>query len=241
MHQLQRIGLLGITILLLFGFWAGLWYRGQTRGGATVFVAEESSAIPEADFPSHALVGSLHTEFPDQTTTRGSETESANQAVAVHIVGQVEFPGLYYLPEGSRIYDAVMEAAPTDDADLAVINMALCVEDGMQIRIPAAGKPSPWGTDGFVLRSGDSQEHISSGGSASARSDAAPASKGKININTAGAKDLEELPGIGPAYSLRIITYRKQYGDFKSIEDLTKVSGIGPAKMDAIRDLVTCS
>lgn len=267
MHKLQRVGLFGITMLLLLGFWAGLWYQGQRRSGAVVFAAEGavehtqsaesggSGGGTEAGLGSGAAIaqgnvgGSGAADASSEAEgakyawdgdPRGAEglaadvaTAGDGQALAVHVVGQVASPGLYFMPQGSRIYDAIMEAEPEEDADLAKINMAVHVEDGMQIRVPAIGKPSPWGVDGYVVRASESQDNIQSGSVA--------AVPGKININTASSKELETLPGIGPAFAQRIIQYREQNGGFKSVEDLTKVSGIGPAKMGDLRDKVTCS
>jgi len=62
---------------------------------------------------------------------------------------------------------------------------------------------------------------------------------GKVNINLAPAAKLEKLPGIGPALAARIIAYREEHGPFESIEDLTRVSGIGPKTLDGFRDLIT--
>jgi competence protein ComEA len=289
MHQLQRIGLFGITAVLLAGFWAGLWYQGQRKGDVLILAAE-SGGIPGeeggrnadeyAGAPSGAETGSwagtgaqsgigagttlgadrqwadgsAGYQDGDGSAARGSSltAESAGEkpeglsdrdwlaaqysrsgTLAVHVVGRVASPGLYFMPPGSRIYDAVMEAEPEEDANLDLINLALPVEDGMQIRVPIIGRPSPWDGDALVLRASDRQENIDTG-----TSTGGGAGAGKVNINKATAKELEALPGIGPAYSQRIIQYREQNGGFKSIEDLQKVSGIGPAKMSTLRDLI---
>ena len=253
MHQIQRIGLLGITVLLLLGFWAGLWYQGQRKGNTLIFADEEmtvpdleegiivaeGSAVsgPEADTPPSDRIDR---GIPDPYTDNEWFDAGAGRSgtMAVHVVGRVASPGLYFLPQGSRIYDAVMEAEPEEDADLGKINMAMPVEDGMQVRVPIIGKPSPWDGEDYVVKSSDNQEYVSGGSGAGTAAASAESSPGKININKATAKELQALPGIGPSYSQRIIEYREQSGGFKSVEDLQKVKGIGPAKMSDIRDKV---
>jgi competence protein ComEA len=163
-------------------------------------------------------------ESSDRPGAMGGDPD--RQGLAVHVVGQVVSPGLYYMAPRSRIYDAIMAAEPEEDADLAKINMAMQLEDGMQIRVPAIGKPSPWGSDGLVLRGSANQEN-ESGGESGGDGGGAAGKAAKVNINKASAKELETLPGIGPAFSQRIILYREQNGGFKTIEDLTKVKGIG--------------
>jgi competence protein ComEA len=74
---------------------------------------------------------------------------------------------------------------------------------------------------------------------ASSGGGAAPQPGGKVNINSAGVSDFDSLPGIGPVLAQKIVDYRQQHGPFRSIEDLMKVSGIGQAKFDSLKDLVT--
>jgi len=280
MHKLQRMGLLGITVLLLLGFWAGLWYQGQRKGDTLILAAEGGAVVDgggwgaggdDGNGVGSGGVGSVEgagdggaspssaASLPDiresdaerlndiggyergQSDGRYDEGGERSGMMAVHVVGQVASPGLYFLPPGSRIYDAVMEAEPEEDADLGRINMAQPVEDGMQIRVTAIGKTSPWDGDALVVRPAARQDNVDAGDGASGANAAGAANAGKININKASAKELEALPGIGPAYSQRIIQYREQNGAFKNIEDLQKVNGIGPAKMSELRELICVS
>lgn len=147
----------------------------------------------------------------------------SNTKVAVHIGGAVKSPGLYYLPADSRVADAIQIAGgTTSDADLDAINLASKVADGSKILVPSKVRR---------LNESTAEETLQSESSESSNTK-------KININTASAKELEELPGIGPALANRIVSYRETNGPFKSIEDLKKVSGIGEKRFEAIKDLI---
>jgi len=143
----------------------------------------------------------------------GSEVETLEQYLYVHIVGEVASPGMYQLPLGARLVDAVFAAGGlTDQADNSSVNLARELSDGEQV---------------VVYKIGDVTE---TGG-------AAPG--GLISINRATAEQLEELPGIGPALSARIIAYRDANGGFKAKEDLLNVSGIGDSIFSGFVDLIT--
>ena len=146
-----------------------------------------------------------------------STDETANEVIEqflyVHVVGEVQSPGMYQLPIGARLVDAVFAAGGlTEDADNASVNLARELSDGEQIVV-------------FSI----SQEGQSPGTNSS----------GLISLNRAGDKELEELPGIGPALAGRIIAWREANGGFKSVQDLLKVSGIGESLLAGVIDLVT--
>jgi competence protein ComEA len=142
-----------------------------------------------------------------------NEAEAVEQFLYVHIVGEIKTPGMYQLPLGARLVDAVFAAGGlTADADNSSVNLARELSDGEQI---------------VVFKVGEIAE---AGGSAPG---------GLISINSATAEQLEELPGIGPALSSRIIAYRDANGGFKTKEDLLNVSGIGDSIFAGFTDLIT--
>jgi competence protein ComEA len=150
----------------------------------------------------------------------------------VHVTGAVAVPGVYALPPGSVVDDAVRVAGgAAAEADLDRLNLARLLKDGDQVLVPAAGATPPARV-----------ESAAGGGAEPAAGGAEPAapaaSTGPINVNTATQEELEALPGIGPALAARIVEHRNQHGPFASVEALVDVSGIGPAKLDVIRDLV---
>jgi competence protein ComEA len=139
--------------------------------------------------------------------------EVSQQFLYVHVVGEVKSPGMYQLPIGARLVDAVFAAGGlTEEADNASVNLARELTDGEQIIVFST-----------------SQEGQAAGTSAS----------GLVSLNRAGDKELEELPGIGPALAGRIVAWREANGGFKSIQDLLKVSGIGESLLSGVIDLVT--
>jgi len=137
----------------------------------------------------------------------------------IDVSGAVHRPGVYKLPTGSRVNDALLEAGgATGKADLTLINRAATLTDGQQV---------------LVL------EKVSAASAATAPSgSAATAAAAPIHLNSATAEQLDELPGVGPATAERIIEYRTTNGPFKTVDELDSVSGIGPAKLADLRDLV---
>ena len=147
-------------------------------------------------------------------------TEIASSTVIVDICGCVISPGVYELEEGSRVVDAVgMAGGVTDEADTTQVNLARKLVDGEQVYIPAVGETAP-------------------AGAAVPANASAQSPSGLVNINTASTSDLMELPGIGEVTASKIVEDREKNGPFEGVEDIKRVSGIGDAKFEGIRDLI---
>jgi competence protein ComEA len=141
--------------------------------------------------------------------------------LVVHVVGEVRRPGLYRLRDGARIADAVRRAGGAlRGADLAAVNLAAPLVDGVQILVPV--KASVAGTP--------------PGG---AGDDAGAATSGPVSLSSATLDELDALPGVGPITAQKILDYRTEHGPFASVDDLDAVPGIGPTRIEQLRDLVT--
>lgn len=158
----------------------------------------------------------------------GAETPTPGVTVAagelyVHVYGAVRAPGLYVLPAGARVVDAVAAAGgAAEDAALEGVNLARPLSDGEQLAVPSR----------------DELAQPPSAGTAPSTA-APPGEAGTVNINTADAAALETLPRVGPALAERIIAWRDENGPFASVDDLLAVEGIGPKVLEALRDRVT--
>lgn len=156
---------------------------------------------------------------PTTWDSAATETESAPSGeIVVSVVGEVERPGLVTLPDGARVADALNAASARPDADIYALNQAQLLVDGQQLVVPS----------------------VHAGGEAGAQdADAsADAGGGVLSLNTATASELTALPGVGEATAQAIVQHRETNGPFAKPEDLMDVKGIGPAKFEALKDLV---
>ncbi|MHB1296496.1 MAG: helix-hairpin-helix domain-containing protein [Anaerolineae bacterium] len=141
--------------------------------------------------------------------------------IQVYVAGAVKAPGVYALAPGSRVQAAVEAAGGLSaEAHAEGINLAAPLTDGQQVAVPRQGEtPS---ADFLALRTLPSAE-----------------ASALVNINTATAAELEQLPGIGSVYAARIVDYRDTHGPFAAPEDLMQVAGIGSGRFEAIAPLIT--
>lgn len=199
------------AVLIAGAVVAGLvWFWVGARSGG---VPAASAAPRSADAPP----STLSAPSADDTTTTAAP-------VAVHVAGAVARPGLYRLPAGSRVADALGTAGgKLPGADLDRLNLAARVVDGQKIHVTRRGDPMPPG-------------EMPAGG---AVGDSAGADPGEpINLNTADLAALDSLPGIGPSTARAIIEERTRRNGFRSTRDLLRVPGIGEGRFARLKDRV---
>jgi len=216
-----RAALGGVVVLALLGIGAAVVGAVVTPGGETLDVAAVDGGSAPGDGGTGVTGGSGGTG--GSSAGDGFGSSSGQEVIVLHVVGAVFDPGIVELPLGSRVVDAVAAAGgPTDDADLSGVNLARPLTDGEQLRVPRVGEAPPPGANG-------------AGGAGSTGVGA----DGRVNINTADAVALESLPGVGPAIASRIVAWRDENGPFRSVDELSAVSGIGEKTLDGLRDQAT--
>lgn len=207
----------GKIVILFGGLWVLLYCPGcgarknevYTRTFYDEEVQEQTDVSRDADL--------------SEAETASGSTEDL---ICVFVCGAVVNEGVYYLPERSRVIDAVNAAGGfSEDADRAYVNQAKYVGDEEKLVIPTLEEAQE-------LRS--AEKSISRGINA----DETETDDGLININTASRKELMEIPGIGESKADRIIAYRESHGGFGAVEEIKNVSGIGGAVYDGLRGYI---
>jgi len=202
---MKKKNILKVLLVLLFAVIAGVIFtyvskKNDVEQSSDLLVAEEESS-------------EIASEIEEETT----------HSICVHICGYVVNPGVYYLPENSRIHEAVLSAGGfREEADKEYINLAAFIKDGEQIYFP-------------------SEEEVNTGNVPDASAQYAKENSsddGLININTASVNDLKTLPGIGDIKAEAIISYRESVGTFNSIEEIKNVAGIKDSAFEKIKDYI---
>jgi competence protein ComEA len=255
----SRAGVSGVTkrsvvaaalVGLALAGWAGYrWFEpvsSSETSGAVTLESSDTSSPP----------GETRGEASSRAVSSSVEATVAPPAF-VHIVGAVVHPGVYEVAGDARLGDVVALAGGfTGNAAQASVNLARLVADGEQVVVlttdevaAAAAPPSAASARAPAPPSSTAAgPPTAPSGGAAAPASPPPAAQGPsgeeaptgglVNVNTAGAAELETLPGIGPATAAAIIEEREQNGPFATVDDLIRVTGIGEKKLAAIRELV---
>jgi competence protein ComEA len=196
--QLVVYGAVAVVLLLV----GARWIRSTDQPGSA---AGEVSFSPTSD---SAGSGDLSVGSFGVDAVGGED-------VVVDVTGAVSQPGVYRLPAGSRVTDAVERAGgPSSRAELEGINLAARLADGQQVVVP---------------------EIVRAGAAAASAVGGAGADSGPISAGTATLEQLDTIEGIGPVTAQKIVDFRAQHGGISSIDQLDEIDGIGPATMDALR------
>lgn len=269
-----RPALLAVTVLLVAAaaWWAVAWLTSPAPPSpAPAAASAEARVEPEAaDGPDGANAaptgagadaGAGHgpdapsVASPSDGAGPAAEPSGGSGPVAtllrVHVVGEVERPGVVSLAPGARVADAVRAAGgATREARTERINLAAPLADGRQVLVPSArtpeedlarvagGQDGPGGPEGGAA--GTAPDAAASAPAGPARAGGSGgAGAGPVDLNAADAVALQTLPGVGPATAEKIIAHRETVGPFTGLQDLDAVPGVGPAALERLRDRVT--
>lgn len=151
-------------------------------------------------------------EETDEQAEESTEHTEDTEQIYVYVCGAVNQEGVYELPSGSRVYEAIEDAGGfREDADKSTVNQAEVLEDEERVYVPVIGE---------AVQEAANQD-------------------GKININRASKEELMTLPGVGASRAESIIQYREEHGAFRQIEDIMQVSGIKEGLFEKIKDRIT--
>jgi len=211
--KVAAVGLACVAVLVLV---FGAYPRSGDGGpGTEVVTAGMSGDAAPGDGSGRPTAGSK---------AAADETSGAPQALLAHVAGAVRHPGLVRLPPGARVADAIRAAGgAAPGADVSALNLAALVADADKILVPERG---------------EAQAPPAAGESVSAGPASAGAARAPVDLNAAGAPELDALPGIGPVLAQRIVDYRTSKGRFASVDDLRQVEGIGPKKFEQLKPLL---
>ena len=180
-------------------------------------------------------------ETSEENETKEQEKVDITNKIMVYITGEVKNPGIYELEENSRIKDVIEKAGGLKEtADITDINLATILQDEDKITIPSKeeNKQEKQNTEKIQSNKQSKTTEKSQNTTSISINTTGKNQNTKVNINTATQTELETLPGIGPSTASKIVSYRKENGKFKSIEEIKKVNGIGESKYKKIKELI---
>ena len=194
---------------------------GLVLGG--FFLLKPTSQTPVTETNLQAEVSAVSKDSSSEKEVRKEEKDESSEQdlITVDVKGAVKSPGIYDLPVGSRVHDAVQKAGGlTEEADSKSLNLAQKVSDEALVYVPAKGEEVASEKTGSGTASSTSKEK-------------------KVNINKASLEELKQVKGLGGKRAQDIIDHRESNGKFKSVDELKKVSGIGAKTIEKLKDYVT--
>ena len=194
---------------------------GLALGGFFLLKPSSQTSVKETNLP--AEVAAISKDSSSEKEVKKEEKEEAleQDQITVDVKGAVKSPGIYDLPVGSRVHDAVQKAGGlTEEADSKSLNLAQKVSDEALVYVPSKGEEA-------------TSQQAASGTSPSTSKEK------KVNLNKASLEELKQVKGLGGKRAQDIIDHREANGKFKSVDELKKVSGIGAKTIEKLKDYVT--
>lgn len=228
MNNKGKIITFAIIVLISIG---GLLCKGYLSDEVYVLNEEENTSKNTED-TINKNDGAENSSFSNSNEANKSEKDVGVKEITVYISGQVAKEGVVTLSSDKRLADAVEKLGGlTKNADTNNINLAMKLEDEKHYIIPKEGE--------VIQNNSDSTQVTSNKDNNSSNNATQSDSQGsKININTADLKQLDNIPGVGEATANKILSYRDENGEFKSIEEIKNVNGIGDKKFENMKDLI---
>ncbi|KAI4309676.1 helix-hairpin-helix domain-containing protein [Lactobacillus intestinalis] len=195
------------------------------------FKKEDTKQDDSANLLSEKTEQSSNSSFSASNQSSSAQSVSQSKTVTCDISGAVKHQGVYTLKTGARIQELIEAAGGAkQNAQLKAVNRAVMLKDQDKIHIPYKGEKVEKASNFSSTGAGTTTANESTSGESTQNNGE------KVNLNTASAADLQKLNGIGQKKAEQIIAYREQNGQFKKIEDLMQVSGIGEKTFAALKD-----
>ena len=193
---------------------------GLALGGFFLIKPSSQTSVKETNLQTEVAAVSKDSSSEKEVKKEEKEESPEQDLITVDVKGAVKSPGIYDLPVGSRVHDAVQKAGGlTEEADSKSLNLAQKVSDEALVYVPTKGE--------------EASQQTASGTTPSTSKEK------KVNLNKASLEELKQVKGLGGKRAQDIIDYRETNGKFKSVDELKKVSGIGAKTIEKLKDYVT--
>ena len=194
---------------------------GLALGGFFLLKPTSQTPVKEKNLQAEVAAVSKDSSSDKEVNKEEKEESPEQDLITVDVKGAVKSPGIYDLPVGSRVHDAVQKAGGlTEEADSKSLNLAQKISDEALVYVPTKGEEA-------------ASQQVASGTTPSTSKEK------KINLNKASLEELKQVKGLGGKRAQDIIDHRETNGKFKSVDELKKVSGIGAKTIEKLKDYVT--